>query len=312
MRLFLTLTFFIGILFANAVVVAQSHVAIRRIVVFPLQVESSYKSLSEEIWWDLRAKLTESKRFLVASRNFMQAKGVFQARGRLESADAIILGRLLDANAMITIELNDRILTLRAYEGKAGYLLWDRSLELHPSIPLSKQLPGASEKLLLDFLVSVPYQCVVVTDSLVGKPLIKQGEHWLVKVEVGVDSKVKIGDPAQVIDVKLVSLESAFGKGSQIQVQGEGQVVSVDGQTVTIQLNRLTDPGLVKDGTLVKLPDELQRLQETFSAGARDSMPEVSLVGNERALTAEQAKRKPMITSLSFLANLILMLVVAL
>ena len=97
------------------------HERIHRMVVFPFKVESAeadhdLPKLAEDTWWKTREKLTESKRFLVASRNFMQAKDVFQPRGELKPADALILGRLLDANALVTVFLEQRTrLILRVY-----------------------------------------------------------------------------------------------------------------------------------------------------------------------------------------------------
>ena len=72
------------------------HQLAQRFVLFPFEVSQPYKEQADNLWWDVRSKLSASKRFLIASKNFMQSKNVFQARSELASADAVLLGRLLD------------------------------------------------------------------------------------------------------------------------------------------------------------------------------------------------------------------------
>src|SRR6185503_6700203 len=93
------------------------HTMIRRISVFPIKTAPEFQQVADEAWWELRETLTRDKRFLVASKNFLMQKDVYQARSALTPADAIILGKLLDANALITTHLDERNLTMRVYEG---------------------------------------------------------------------------------------------------------------------------------------------------------------------------------------------------
>ncbi len=99
-----------------------THELMRRLVVFPIQADTAVSKEAESTWWDIREKLTESRRFLVASKNFMQAKDVFQPRAELQPADVLILGRLLDAHALITTFLVDKKLSMRVYETQNGML----------------------------------------------------------------------------------------------------------------------------------------------------------------------------------------------
>src|SRR3954468_6467929 len=111
------------------------HSLIRRLTVFPIKTSPEYQQAADETWWELRETLTRDKRFLVASKNFLMQKDVYQARSKLSPADAIILGKLLDANALITTHLDDRILTMRVYEGDYGRALWEQKIMLQPSLP---------------------------------------------------------------------------------------------------------------------------------------------------------------------------------
>ncbi|MCB0386940.1 MAG: hypothetical protein KDD43_16215, partial [Bdellovibrionales bacterium] len=50
------------------------HPLLRRITVFPVQADNSLIKATEEAWWLVREALTENRRFLVASKNFLIQK----------------------------------------------------------------------------------------------------------------------------------------------------------------------------------------------------------------------------------------------
>lgn len=293
------------------------HERIRRITVFPIKIdtdlEKDLEKPAEDAWWDIREKLTESKRFLVASKNFMQAKDVFQPRGELQPADALILGRLLDANALITIYLSGRRLNLRVYETKNGLTVWSGELELHPAVPVSKQISEATQKLLLDFISSIPYQGFVITDNLIGKTVYNEGEKKLFKADVGEGTQVTIGDSVQLIKVKADRLKPLFQDGASIEVYAEGKVIQVDRHLVTVQLTRVQEKAEVKADALVRIPDELRRLKEMY--GMHED-PEKNLnfesVNPVNSLVIEkQNDIKPLVASLSWIGNIIAILLLA-
>ncbi len=309
-RPFLAAIFFGACFFAGSFAHAQ-HDLIRRVVVFPLKVDATYNEQAVDIWWNLRSRLTSNKRFLVASKNFMESKGVFQPRGVLEPADAIILGRLLDAQGLITASLDGNVISMQAYGGRQGLLLWQKKLELHPAVPISKQLPDACDKLILDFIASVPYQGRVIVDSLVGRAVFHQGDRDRVKVDVGEGLHVQVGDVVQLVHVKPKSVEALFSS-ADIQVYAEGRVVEVNKQILTVELEKVSDISQVREDSLVRLPTELKRLQDTYVLGGSDlGRMEVGRVKDPNALTASEKEKKPLVTAVAFLANVAVMLLVA-
>lgn len=307
MRISLVLLTF---LMCQAVWAQSKHKLVRRVVVFPLKVEAQYAKVAEDVWWDLRKKLTDNKRFLVASKNFMSAKDVFQPRGELKPADAIILGRLLDAHALISVSLEGRKLRLFAYEGRQGYPLWDRSLELHPSLPVSQQLPAASEKLVLDFMASIPYQGFVITDELIGQALYREGGKWRMKSDIGAGGQVSVGDPIQVVEVLNQNLDPLFMSGSKMNVLADGRVVKVDRNIIVSELDRVPDPKLILNDSLVRLPSELKRLQDTYALGVKSFDVDASALGTAKGVSEQEKERKPLVTTLSWVANLAIFLMI--
>lgn len=301
-------------LFAAPSALAQTeHILVRRISVFPVKVPPELKPVAEEAWWDLRESLTRDKRFLVASKNFLMQKDVYQARSTLSPADAIILGKLLDANALITTYLDDRILHMRVYEGEYGRPLWEHQLTLQPSLPVAEQLRPAVVKLAQDFIASIPYHGFLIVDPLQGRAIYQEGRRLLVKAEIGSTSEVDVGDQAQLVRIFSDSIRPLFTETAGLEVFAEGRVVERSGDSVTIEIDRLNRSMNVKEGTLVRFPKELKRLKELYAL--TDNLknkidPEFFNPGMTSAQQEERAT-KPLITSLTFIANLVAFLLLA-
>jgi hypothetical protein len=195
----------------------NEHTMIRRISVFPIKVPSELEGAAEEAWWELRETLTKDKRFLVASKNFLLQKDVYQARSALSPADAIILGKLLDANALISTYLDDRTLNMRVYEGEYGRPLWEHQFVLQPSLPIAEQLQPAVVKLAQDFIASIPYHGFVIVDPLRGRPVYQEGRRMMLKAEIGTMAEVDLGDAVQLVTISSDRLKPLFTSGASLE-----------------------------------------------------------------------------------------------
>lgn len=286
---------------------------IKNISVFPIHVSKELATAAENSWWNLREKITESKRFFVASKNFMQAKDVFQARGELQPADVLILGRLLDADALISTYVVDRQLNMRVYETKRGLTLWAGEIEMHPAIQVSKQLNDSVNKLLYDFLSSIPYHGYVVTDSLIGHPSYSEGEKLLFKSDIGLGTQISIGDTVQLVRVVIDKIRPIFQDGSSLEVYVEGKVIAVDRQIITVQVIHKQENAEIKNDALVRVPDELRRIKEMFGLNepAADKSLSARAVWGSDELTVAQKEKKPLVTSLAWIGNLAVLLLLA-
>lgn len=308
-------TFLALIFLLSGTVQAQTeHTLIRRISVFPIKTnQPELARFAEEAWWELRETLTRDKRFLVASKNFLQQKDVYQARSVLSPADAIILGKLLDANALVTTYIDDRVLYMKVYEGEYGRPLWEHQLVLQPSLPVAQQLQPAVIKLVQDFIASIPYHGFVVIDPLKGRPVYQEGRRLLVKAETGSQTEVEVGDTAQLIRIYSDHLKPLFTHGASIEVFAEGRVVEHTRESLIIELDRLNRATAIQEGTLVRLPRELKRLEDLYAI--QDSLknkidPEFFAPGMTAAKQKEN-ETKPLIASLMFIANLAAFLLLA-
>ena len=288
------------------------HTLVRRITVFPVKAPKEFSGVAEEAWWGVREALTENQRFLVASRNFLIQRDVFQARAELKPADVVILGKLLDANALVTIFLNDRTLSMRVFESEYGRLLWSQDFNLHPSLPISEQLAPAAKKLIYDFIASIPYQGFVLVDPLKRTAMYSEAERVMVKVNVGMNAKVEAGDPVQFLRLYHDTVKPLFVPDTVMEVFGEGQVVSTDREVAIVEVQRIAKGTPVNEFTLVRLPKELQRLKEAYAIspfrgtiGSEYFSPEVTPVQQE------VAEKKPLVTALSFIVNIATFLLLA-
>lgn len=305
----------LGVFLLGQWAMAQSdHILVRRVTVFPVKANKEFSKVAEDAWWQIRETLTENQRFLVASRNFLVQRDVFVGRDELSPADAILLGKLLDANAMVTTFLNDRTLSMRVYEGEYGRLLWSQDLNLHPSLPVSEQIVGAGKKLIYDFIASIPYQGFVVVDPLNRTAVYKEGDKYLAKVFIGLGSELQVGDKVQMIRVYHDSIRPLFGPETVPEIFAEGHAVSLERDTAVVELDRLAKSSEIKEFTLVRLPKEFSRLRDAYAMNRSQAIrpgsgdffaPEVT------PLQEEIAERKPLVTALAFIGNLAVFLLLA-
>jgi hypothetical protein len=294
-----------AIFFGLQAIAQTEHQLVRKVVVFPISAPKTLTDPAEEAWWQVREAMTESKRFLVASKSFMLQKDVYQARGELTPADAIILGKLLDADALVVTYVQDRGLYMKVYEGQFGRLLWQHEFLLQPSLPVSSQLSMASKKLIQDFIASVPYQGYVVTDSLKGKPVYDEDGKKFFQADVGLESSLEIGDQVQLVRIFSDSLKPLFTTAAAPEVFAEGRIVKKDREIITVEIDRVTQLTEIKQGSLLRAPKELQRLKELYSLQQGNLKVGPEMVSpNLSELRGGEDENKPLAASLSFIANL--------
>ncbi|MCB0390621.1 MAG: hypothetical protein KDD58_05000 [Bdellovibrionales bacterium] len=308
-KIFILTLFF----YVNTGIAGINHELIRRIVVFPFQSNIDSQKEAEESWWKVRETLTNGKRFLVASKDFLERKDVFQARGELSPADAIILGELLDAQLVITGVLKNKSLTLYAYESIRGQLVWSYTTNMHASLPLSEQIEKASEETASLLIADIPYHGFVVKDEIIGQTVFKRNNQVLVKIEISTLASVGIGDEIQWIKVFNQNLKPLFQGGANIEIFADGKVIEVHDGYILAEVKRVTDINHITVGSLIRLPSELKRFKELYAL--KDSIkrrinpdyfsPEISEIHQEAQET------QPLLTALSFLVNIVTILLIA-
>lgn len=286
------------------------HELLRRLAVFP--IGGTQAASSEEAWWQVREVLTKDQRFLVASRRFMINRGVFQARETLKPADAIILGKILDAQALVTLFVVDRRILMNIYDGENGYLLWTGEMEFHPALPINDQLVKAGQKLMNDFLLDLPYQGYQIVDSLKEKAVFEENGERRAWVSVGNTSRVEVGDSVQWIEVVGDPSRVFFKDGSQVQIVAEGQVVEIKSDRVLVKVSRVRNLEDLRENALVRLPKEVRLLKDIYMNKDRsaDLAPEY-LASEMRPVGDVEKRHSSTTTSLAFIFNLAAMILLA-
>lgn len=286
------------------------HELLRRLAVFP--IGGTQAASQEEAWWQVREVLTKDQRFLVASRRFMINRGVFQARETLKPADAIILGKILDAQALVTLFVVDRRILMNIYDGENGYLLWTGEMEFHPALPINDQLVKAGQKLMNDFLMDLPYQGYQIVDSLKEKAVFEENGERRAWISVGNTSRVEAGDPVQWVEVVGDPSRVFFKDGSQVQIVAEGQVLEVKSDRVLAKITRVRSLGDLRENALVRLPKEVRLLKDVYMHKDRSADLAPEYLASEMKPVADVEKRhSSTTTSLAFIFNLAAMILLA-
>ena len=245
------------------------HKVLRKVAVFP--VADANVPSSEDAWWQMREAITKDKRFFVATRRFMVNRGVFQPRKQLKPADVIILSKILDAEALIITYVKERSFFMRVFDGESGYLLWQGDAEFHPAVSINDQLIRVSTQMMNSFMSALPYQGFQIVDDVVGKALFEDKGKTYAKVFVGNTSKLNIGDDAQWVDVQGETSRAFFGDTLQVTVIAEGKITVIKENIVTIEVDRMKNPDDLIQNSLVRFPEEMNRLKELYSTGEKSS-----------------------------------------
>jgi hypothetical protein len=135
----------------------------------------------------------------------------------------------------------------------------------------------------------------------------------LVKAEIGTGAEVEVGDTVQLVRIYSDHIKPLFTHGASVEVFAEGRVVEQSGESIVVELDRLNRANVIQEGTLVRVPKELKRLQALYAI--QDSLkskidPEFFTPGMTSA-KQEEAETKPLVASLMFVANMAAFLLLA-
>ena len=289
------------------------HQLIRRMAIFPLKVPKGLEAAGEEAWWQARDELSKNRRFLVAMQQFLVKSDVFQPRGDLEPADAIILGKLIDAHALITMQLEARQLTLTVYDGGNGLPLWKKTVSLHPSLTIPDQLPQMARKIIDDFVATMPYQGFTTVDSLIGTPVYEEGDVKLAQVDFGMATGAQVGDLVQWVRITATNVAPLFQNGSKSVVFAEGKIAKIENGVAVVEVLRATNIKDIKAYSLVYLPRESERLRNEFviTDKPRSTLTAELVAPDANPMEEIARERKPLVTTMSFVGSVAAFLLLA-
>ncbi len=289
------------------------HQLIRRLAVFPFAVPKELSAAGDEAWWQAREEFAQTRRFLVGSKQFLIKSDAFQPRRDLEPADAIILGKLLDAHALVTFQMIERRLMMTIYDGTNGMTIWRKGVTLHPSLPMADQLPQVAKRMVDDFVAAVPYQGYTVIDALIGQAVYEEGDIKLAQVDLGLSTNAQVGDTIQWIRVTGTTVDPLFQGGSKVTVFAEGKAVKIEQGIATVEIQRASNLKELKEYSLVRAPREAERLAKAYALreNPRTTLT-AELVAPEAAPMEQLIKEKrPLATTLSIIASIASFLLLA-
>lgn len=195
--------------------------SIKRLVVFPAQGVD--ESLVDELWWQARSITAQDLRFTVATRRLMINRQVLAPRGELKTADAVLLGRILEADALISMYIKDAKAWVKVYRSEDGLLVWQGEQAFNPALSLKDQTLGLFSGLIKRFIVSVPYIGYQVNNPISGEIMDTSETHALVYIQTG-GVELEIGQRIQWGEL-IVSQLPLFLSERKLNILVEGEVV---------------------------------------------------------------------------------------
>lgn len=132
--------------------------AARRLAVFPIASDDLPDALKSSLWWELRKDLSKSARFVVASKQFLELKEVYQSRKSLSPSDAVLLAKHLEADLILSLEYSNRELQLRTYSKEDGMILSHLTEIVPNSFTAKSRLSQSMKNLVNKWYASLPAQ----------------------------------------------------------------------------------------------------------------------------------------------------------
>jgi hypothetical protein len=303
----------LGFVSVNASAGSSDQQLIRRLVVFPFSLPQELSAAGDEAWWQSREEFAATRRFLVGSKQFLIKSDVFQPRKDLEPADAIILGKLLDAHALVTFQLIERRLMMTVYDGGNGSQIWRKGVTLHPSIPMADQLPQVAKKMVDDFVAAIPYQGFTIVDSLIGQPVYEEGDVKLAQIDLGQKTGAQAGDLVQWIRIEPTSPEPLFSGGSNTTVFAEGKIAKVEQGIAVVEIQRASSLSFLKEFSLARVPREADRLIKAYAIreNSRTTLTADLVAPEADPMQRISKERKPLATTLSIISSVAAFLLLA-
>ncbi len=241
---------------------------LRRWVVFPFDSEEGLKTSADNAWWKCRERITDKKKYLVASRQFLVQKDVFQPRRSLRPEDVKLLAHLLDADIIVTGFSEHRQFTLNVYLAQNGQLFWTKHMNFHPSLRAADQLELISDKLTQEFMNAIPYQAFTLLDPLIGKPVYTESEKKYAAIDTGLTEDVAVGTDVQWVQIQLP--ENSPGdpslSTSKIEIVGEGRIVKYKRGVGTVEILRAKSMELISERALVRIPSIADKIAQSYVA----------------------------------------------
>ncbi len=311
--------------------------AYTRFAVFPVEflgergarLDKATQDRLDETWWQVREELADTGRFLVATKAFLQKADVFSPRGLLSTGDAVILGRYVESDAIMTIKLESRELSLNVWDSFDGSLVWRSQVELHPSILIRDQVARVARGLVREFIAAIPYHGVTLKDQLARSAVFEEGGKKFARVQVGggpdgVPSATMIvpGQDVQWVELQKVGLEPLFQGGAKVVVKAEGTIREISDKVAKVEIRRAVDLKAIRDGALLNVPAEAERLKKKGLGDrtAVNSAVSSLMVTNEKGGALEPEGRRvererdetgALATTLSLLGSLAVILLLA-
>lgn len=285
---------------------------IRRITLFPLKGISG--SISEMLWWKLRERLTEDRRFLIATRNFMSQKNVFQSRGALGASDVILLSKLLGSHTLITSEIADqkvKTIHMRAYGGIDGLLMWELSSQLDPSRSVESQIEGACLKMADQMLKDFRFDGSMIVDPIIGSPIYQEGDIPLAKIDIGTKASPKVGQKVLWFQLERRTIEPLYQGGAVETVLAEGEVYDVNREILTVRILRKKAEAILAEKSLVRLVKENDQAFSIEDGSKSIAIEPGWISGSQSEEAQKPSEKKPLVTALTILSSIVAFLLLA-
>jgi hypothetical protein len=282
---------------------------IKRVAIFPARGVD--ENIVDELWWQLRETIANDGRFEVATRRLMINRQVLTPRPELKAADAVILGRILEADLLITHQVLKKKAVFSSIRTLDGLVVWREEVLLNPSIPESDQLLPIFKNMASSFLKAVPYAGYQIFAPNGQKLYESDGSLGFVYVTAP-NAESLLNQKFYWLNVSYPNQPLLKSKGNFLTLNWGSAVEFIKPNILKIKLEKPFDETFMSSGTPVYLSLSESDANDEPLFGAR-----VTEIGSEYLISGIKSDRRVtqqsgVSTFLGFLFGAVALLLIAL
>ncbi|MCS6838849.1 MAG: hypothetical protein NZ480_08385 [Bdellovibrionaceae bacterium] len=240
--------------------------SLKNVAIFPPKGIQNTE-ISNEVWWQTRELLAQDGRFLIATRRLMINRQTLNPKDELKPPETIILGKILEAQLLVTLFVKENICYFHAYRTYDGIPVFLDSLAMSYALTEEEQLLIIFKALTQRFLQSIPYAGYQTISPKSQQFIEYHGSRPIVYAEISqaISTKNLLGKDIYWLDMRYPSFPLFQQTNPTTRIWAIGRVIEeLPNNHLQIELTQYSDLKMFEKENLVFIPVENKMHEPIF------------------------------------------------
>ena len=294
---------------------SQTMKPLHKLLILPpsfLPFETSHALINKrKVWETLYSHFGQSRQLKIVSWEKMyhlKTETISENREAKEKQEENLkLARLTDADAYLTMLIDEQKIKIQVYFTQDAHLLWEEEVHFSPNYDnIFSMLDQNMNIMVENFLKSFPYHGIQILDPFWQKTIFEKDFQNLAKIDVGSDSSIEEGDFIFWIKICRINKSPLFKDGGKTHILAKGKVLKKERGVLLANITHYN----------ANLNDWKEKLHEGTLVVSADEKKISSLVANQdnqlRPVKSNADKTKSRLTIATGIFSILVLLAVLL